>query len=95
MVYYRWDEEKNRKLKKERDISFEEIVHALNQGKLIQVIKNPSSNFIHQKCYVLEMKDYVYLVPYVEHGDKKFLKTAYPSRKYKKIYLNKKLNNEN
>jgi uncharacterized DUF497 family protein len=38
-----WDEEKNNKLKKERGISFEEIIIAINEDKIIKVIKNPKN----------------------------------------------------
>jgi hypothetical protein len=33
------------------------------------------------------MKEYVYLVPYVESPDVVFLKTIIPSRKFTKLYL--------
>lgn len=88
-IEYRWSEEKNNKLQKERNISFEEIVLLLEQDKIIDIIKNPSSNFDNQMCYLLEIEEYIWLVPYVYNENKIFLKTAFPSRKFTKIYLNK------
>lgn len=32
--------------------------------------------------------DYIYLIPFVEEGNQIFLKTAFPSRKARKDYLN-------
>jgi uncharacterized DUF497 family protein len=87
---YRWDEEKNIKLKKDRHISFEEIVNVIKNDKVLEVIKNPSSNFDNQECYVIELNNYIYLVPYVKNGNEKFLKTIFPSRKHKKIYIDKR-----
>ena len=42
-----------------------------------------------QKCYVININDYVYIVPFVQEWNKIFLETIYPSRKYTKYYLNK------
>jgi hypothetical protein len=51
------------------------------------VIENPSKNHKNQFCYVIEISDYIYLVPFVKtKNNNYFLKTIYPSRKYKKIY---------
>lgn len=44
MKKYLWDETKNKWLKENRNISFEEIVFAMNQGKIIKTVLNPSSN---------------------------------------------------
>jgi len=37
--------------------------------------------------FVLDIDDYVYLVPYVENRKEIFLKTIIPSRKATKMYL--------
>ena len=91
---YRWSEEKNKKLKEGRGISFEEIVNAIRNNQLLEVIKNPSSNFDNQECYVIEFNEYVYLVPYVKNGNERFLKTIFPSRKHTKVYFDKRRNYE-
>lgn len=86
--YFDWDEEKNQKLKKERDIGFEEIVVAINEGKLLVTLghhKRPN-----QKIYVVNVGSYAYMVPFVEDEEKKFLKTIYPSRKMTKKYIIRK-----
>jgi uncharacterized DUF497 family protein len=85
---FNWNEEKNRILKENRNISFEEIVAAISDGDLLDIIINPSNNHKDQRCFVVGINDYTYLVPYVENEDEIFLKTIIPNRKYKKL-LNK------
>jgi hypothetical protein len=41
----------------------------------------------HQNMFVINVDDYVYLVPYVENEQEIFLKTIIPSRKATKKYL--------
>lgn len=88
MKQYDWDEEKNARLKAERDIGFEDVVAAINEGGLITVLghHNPKK-YPNQKMYGVEIENYVYIVPFVEDGEKRFLKTIYPSRKMTKKYL--------
>jgi hypothetical protein len=38
---------------------------------------------------VVEIENYAYIVPFVDHGDERTLKTIFPSRKYTKLYLDK------
>ena len=40
-----------------------------------------------QKIYVVEINNYVYLVPFIETENEIFLKTIIPSRKATKNYL--------
>ena len=42
--------------------------------------------------YVIEYNNYAYLIPFVENGNKIFLKTAFPNRKATKYYLNNRGN---
>lgn len=91
---FSWNEEKNAILKSERNISFEDIVLALQNGNLIEIIPNPSQNHPDQKCLVVNINNYTYLVPYVENNTGIFLKTIYPSRKHKKL-LPKESQHEN
>lgn len=84
MKHIEWDEDKNTQLKEERNLSFETIVIALEQGKLIDIVPNPSSNFAHQQVLIVEIDDYLILVPFIEDEEKIFLKTAFKSRKVTK-----------
>ncbi|MEA1911512.1 MAG: DUF4258 domain-containing protein [Spirochaetota bacterium] len=84
MKYLNWSSEKNEILKHERGISFEEIAFLIESGQIIGIEENPGRS--NQKMYVLEIENYAIIVPYVETDDEIFLKTAFPSRKYTKLY---------
>ena len=87
MKYHNWDIEKNKRLKEERNISFEEIIFCIKNNGLLKIIEHPNRDkYSNQKMYVLECKDYFYLVPFVETENEVFLKTIIPSRKVKKKY---------
>jgi len=88
MKSYIWNDEKNELLQNERGISFEDIVDAISNGDLLDSIKNPSSDkYSNQSVFIVNVKEYVYCVPYVEDESSIFLKTIFPSRKMKKRYL--------
>ncbi len=88
MKYFEWNEEKNDKLKSERNISFEIMVSQIELGHLLDIIEQPNKEkYANQNIYVIEYEKYVYLVPFVEDSDKVFLKTIIPSRKATKKYL--------
>jgi uncharacterized DUF497 family protein len=76
-----WNEDKNKQLQAERNLSFEAIVVAIEQGKLIDIVPNPNSQRAHQNVLIVEIDDYLVLVPFVEDEEKIFLKTAFRSRK--------------
>lgn len=84
MKYLNWNIEKNKTLKKTRGISFEEIAFMIEAGKILRIEENPSPS--NQKMYVLEIDNYVVLVPFAETDKEIFLKTIFPSRKYTKKY---------
>ena len=86
-IFYNWNNDKNELLKKsERNISFEMVVSALNNRKLLDIISSPTHK--QQLCFVVEIENYCYIVPFVKENDKiLFLKTIYPSRKHTKYYL--------
>lgn len=88
MKYFEWNEEKNEKLKSERNISFEIIVSQIELGHLLDIIEQLNKEkYANQNIYVVEYEKYAYLVPFVEDSDKVFLKTIIPSRKATKKYI--------
>ncbi|MDJ0818252.1 MAG: toxin [Desulfobacterales bacterium] len=90
MKPFDWDEEKNKWLKEEREVSFEQVVFSIENGKLLDIIKHPNrAKYKNQRIYVIEIEGYAYMVPYVEDDEIIFLKTIFPSRKYTKMYLKK------
>lgn len=90
MKYIDWDEEKNRKLKENRGVSFEEVLVLIQEEKIIEVIDHPNQKrYPGQKIFVVLIDEYVYMIPFVEDEEKYFLKTIIPSRKMTKEYLKK------
>ncbi|NWF88528.1 MAG: toxin [Ignavibacteriaceae bacterium] len=84
-----WDEAKNKKLKKDRGISFEDILPIILDNKYVAVLENPSHP--EQMIFVLEYKSYTYVVPFIiDSKNNIVLKTIFPSRKFHKLFGNKK-----
>ncbi len=85
---YDWDQDKNTWLKETREIGFEDIIIAINEGNSLAILDHHKPDkYPTQKILVVNINDYVYLVPFVEDEEKRFLKTIYPSRKMTKKYL--------
>ena len=88
MDYYKWDFQKNEKLKVERGISFEQIVMHIERGDVLDLVAHPNQKqYPGQQIIVVEINEYAYLVPFVESSEGKFLKTIIPSRKATRDYL--------
>jgi len=88
MKYVDWDPDKNAQLKRERDISFEEVTALYVEGKVLDIVEHHGpGKYSHQKMFFVEVRAYVYVVPFVEDEKKIFLKTIFPSRNATKKYL--------
>lgn len=88
MKLYEWDNHKNNKLKKERGISFEDIVFYVSKDAVLDIIKHSDNKkYSGQKIFVIGIENYAYLVPFIETDNIIFLKTIIPSRKATKKYL--------
>lgn len=88
MKPFRWNHSKNEILKAERDISFEEIVLAIEANGILDMYSHPNQKkYPKQQILVVAFNNYIYLVPFVEEPDYYFLKTVMPSRKAMKQYL--------
>lgn len=85
MKSFQWNHEKNEQLLTERKICFEQIVIAIEEGFLIDIVEN--LNYGNQKIFIVQVQNYAYLIPFVEDDEKIFLKTIIPSRKATKKYL--------
>jgi len=95
MKYFNWDEEKNSELIKNRNLSFEEIVYWIINDGLIDIIEHYNKEkYPNQEIFVVNIENYIYLVPFVEDDKTIFLKTIIPSRKMTKKYLGKESENE-
>lgn len=83
-----WSDAKNERLKRERQISFEEITRSIAAGGLVDVKKHPNeARYPGQRLLVVAVEGYAYLIPFVERPDGYFLKTIIPSRKATRDYL--------
>jgi uncharacterized DUF497 family protein len=80
-----WDDAKDRRLVRDRGVSFEEIAELIMKREVLAILKNPARE--NQKVFVVSLRGYTYCVPFVEdaHGNIA-LKTVYPSRKLHKQY---------
>jgi hypothetical protein len=76
-------------LLQKRDIGFEEIITAVDNGNLLEVIDHYNSKkHPTQKIMFVRILFEVYVVPFVIEEDGTFLlKTCFPSRKARKTFL--------
>lgn len=91
MKYFDWDAKKSEQLRQERGIGFEEVLVAVNEGGIIEIVEHPNKKkYPGQKIFIVNINQYAYLIPFVEDKEKIFLKTIIPSRKATKKYIIKK-----
>ncbi|GMO62116.1 MAG: hypothetical protein Ta2D_08400 [Rickettsiales bacterium] len=88
---FRWDEDKNQKLIRERGFSFEDLIC---DGEFLSERQNTSSNHKDQFEYHNLYNGYIYKIKFlIEKDGTRFLKTAYRDSRLNKKY--KKLMEEN
>ena len=88
MKEFRWNDDKNKLLKEERGVSFEEIL----DSKFIGAERHPTRK--NQMVLKFEYKKYIWIIPCVVEGKYIFLKTMFPSRKYTKLFKEEEDKNE-
>lgn len=76
----RWNAKKSQRIKRIRGVSFEELM----RGNLLNICDNPARE--GQQMLVFEYEGYIWVAPFVVDNEGIFLKTLYPSRKYRKIF---------
>lgn len=87
MKHYTWNPEKNNLLKKDRGVSFEDVVFHIEAGNEVDILEHPNKErYPNQKISVVLIEGYAHLVPFVELDGEVFLKTIIPSRKATKRY---------
>jgi len=88
MKVFRWDNGKNEWLKKNRGVSFEQVVILMEREDILETIEHPNQEkYPNQKIAILNIDDYAYLIPYVQESEEIFLKTIIPSRKATNKYV--------
>lgn len=84
---FEWNEEENRLLKDSRDVSFEDVLLCIDEGRLLDVVPHHNlEKYPNQKLFIARIRGYIYYVPFLEDEKKIFLKNIVPSRKYNKKY---------
>lgn len=87
---YNWNADKNQMLVQDRGISFERIVFEISLGNEVALVMHPNQDkYPGQMISVVEVDDYIYLVPFVETESEIFLKTIIPSRKATRQFRSK------
>ena len=88
-----YSKEKDFVLRETRGVGFDDVIEAIKKDDVLDNINHfDKKKYPNQRIYIVRIKDKVYAVPYVLDRARKvvFLKTIYPSRKLKKIYLKKR-----
>jgi len=81
----RWNPDKERRLAAERGISLAEVATIIITGRYTAVFENPSRP--SQAIFIVNYHSYMHAVPFVIDKDENIvLKTAYPSRKFHRIF---------
>ena len=82
--------EKNEILKKERNISFEQIIESIAVNGVLLDFPHPNiEQYPDQRIFVVEFNNYTYCIPYVRNKNIIFLKTIFPSRKFMSLIKEK------
>jgi len=81
----RYDPDKNEKLKRQRNVSFEDFINCKEEN-LLANIENNNPRYPGQRMFIAEIKGYIYVIPYVKNEEEIFLKTMIPSRKFRKLF---------
>lgn len=84
---YRWDPAKDEWLRQTRSFGFADVVQAIRDNRLIADVPNPSISYLNQKMLIVEIDGYAIGVPYIAENGIRFLKTAFPSRKLKRQFM--------
>ena len=88
----RWSDEKSTILRGQKTrsgIGFEHCVAAIENGKILDIVTNPSRNHSSQQMYIININNYAYCVPFVESETEIFLKTVFPNRRMTAKYLDR------
>jgi uncharacterized DUF497 family protein len=80
---FEFSAEKNNLLLQERGVTFERVIDVIFEQGILADFHHPhQERYPNQRIFVVELEGYTYCVPYVTDGEKIFLKTIFPSRKF-------------
>ncbi len=59
MKYFSWNPEKNEQLRRERGITFEEIVFHIERGEVLDLLEHPNQKrYPGQRVFIVEVEEY-------------------------------------
>ena len=82
-ICYTWSEIKDAKLRRERSLSFLDVMSALERDDIIYFGAHYDSKRQNQILLVVLISEYPHVVPAVLTDEGFFLKTIFPSRRFK------------
>jgi hypothetical protein len=81
---FSFDSVKNDLLRRARGVTFPMVIEAVAERGILLDFPHPNqARYPSQRVFVVELDGYAYCVPYQIVGDTWYLKTIYPSRKFK------------
>ena len=86
---FAWNAAKDKLLVEKREISFQEVADAINEGRVVDNRIHPNQDrYSGQRIYYVEVRGYIHMVPFVVDADgTHFLKTIIPNSKATRYYL--------
>lgn len=88
MPEYVWTPDKNEWLRRNRGLSFDDVVYHLEHDGFLADTPHPNQlRHPGQRLYVIRIDDYAYEIPFYRTGVVDFLVTIYPSRKATRHHL--------
>ncbi len=83
----RWDSSKNKELKEKGRPSFDELVQAIAEGKLVDDTSNKNHPLQRVMWVLLDSK--IHLIAYEDRVDHLWLATAFPSTRATEVWTKK------
>lgn len=89
---FAWSHEKDRILKAQRKVSFNDAANAIREGRVVDLLPHHNQErYPGQEIYYVQIRGYIYMVPFVKEEDgTEFLKTVIPSGKATRRYLGRR-----
>jgi hypothetical protein len=81
-----FDPKENELLLRTRGVTFPMVIEAIAEKGILLDFAHPNQGrYPGQRVLVVDLNGYAYCVPYVIRGETWFLKTIYPSRRFKHL----------
>lgn len=87
-LVFEWNPEKDQQLTEQRGVSFADVVESIVRDGPVDTYVHPNQRrYPGQNIYVVDIRDYLYLVPFVEQDEgRRFLKTIIPNQRAMRRY---------